>query len=154
MAAQLPDSIILQGEKQDLYSNPLELYWQLRNKKRPAFHLSSICKRGYIATWEIFDKKLILRSIDGNIEKRFFLFWKKTVRYTLNMLFPKAGTGGVKAVWFSGKLRIPQGKRTLYVHHEYDSRFERELVITVEKGTVVKAVTLDNVQQRLLVVNS
>jgi hypothetical protein len=70
------------------------------------------------------------------------------------MLFPKAGTGGVKAVWFSGKLRIPQGKRTLYVHHEYDSRFEREMVITIEKGTVVKTVTLDNVQQRLLVVNS
>ena len=152
MAAQLPDLIILQNEKQDLYTNPLDQYWLSKNKKRPAFHITPICKRGYIATWEIFDKKLILRSIDGNIEKRFFLFWKKTVRYTLQMLFPKA-INGVKATWFTGKLRIPQGKRTLYVHHEYDSRFEREMVITVEKGTVVKTVTLDNVQQKLMVVN-
>lgn len=153
MAAQLPDCIILQGEKFDLYSNPLEKYWELRNKKRPAFHVTPICKRGYIATWELFDKNLILRGIDGNVENRFFLFWKKTVRFTLKMLFSKAGTGGVKANWYSGKIRIPLGKRLLYVHNDYDSRFEKEMVITIDKGAVVRTVTLDNVQQKLLVEN-
>jgi len=151
MAAQLPDNILFDGEKLDLYSNPLELYWQVRNKKRPVFHITPICKRGYIATWEIFDKHLILRSIDGNVENRFFLFWRKTVRFTLKMLFSRAGTGGVKATWFSGKIRIPLGKRLLYVHNEYDSRFEKEMVITIDKGAVVRTVTLDNVQQKLLV---
>jgi hypothetical protein len=57
----------------------------------------------------------------------------------------------VRASWFSGKLRIPQGKRTLYVHHEYDSRFEREMVITVEQGNVIKTVVLDYVGQKLQV---
>lgn len=151
MAAQLPDCVLLQGEKLDLYSNPLEKYWLTRNKARPAFHVTPICKRGYIATWEIFDKHLILRSIDGNVERRFFLFWKKTVRLTLKMIFSKAGTGGVKATWFSGKIRIPLGKRLLYVHNEYDSRFEKEMVITIDKGEVIRTVTLDNVQQKLLV---
>ena len=153
MAAQLPDSIILHGEKLDLYSNPLEKYWQTRNKKRPDFHITPICKRGYIATWEILDKHLILRNIDGNVDKRFLLFWRKTVRFTLKMLFSKAGIGGVKANWFSGKIRVPLGKRMLYVHNEYDSRFEKEMVITIDKGAVVRTVTLDNVEQRLLVEN-
>jgi hypothetical protein len=153
MAAQLPDCIIMQGEKFDLYSNPLEKYWELRNKSRPAFHVTPICKRGYIATWEICDKNLVLRSVDGNLEKRFFLFWRKTVRFTVKMLFSKAGTSGVKANWFSGKIRIPLGKRLLYVHNDYDSRFEKEMVITIDKGAVVRTVTLDNVQQKLLVEN-
>ena len=151
MAAQLPDNILYEGEKMDLYSNPLENYWALRNKKRPNFYWTPICKRGYVATWEIIDNQLILRSIDGNVEKRYFLFWKKPVRCTLKMIFSKAGVGGVKASWFSGKIRIPQGKRTLYVHNEYDSRFEREMVITVEQGNVVKTVVLDYIQQKLQV---
>ena len=110
-----------------------------------------MCKRGYIATWEIVDKQLILRSVDGNIETRFFLLWKKTIRYTLQMLFPRAGASGVKATWFSGKLRIPHGRRRLYVHNEYDSRFEKEMVITVERGWVVKSVMLDYENQQLKV---
>lgn len=149
MAAQLPDCIILHGERMDLYSNPLEQYWILRKKKRPMFNTSQNCKRGYVATWEILDKQLILRNIDGNAEKRYFLFWKKIARYTLKMLFARAGNGGVLASWFTGKIRIPQGNRTLYVHNEYDSRFEREMVITVQQGKVLKTVVLDYTQQKL-----
>ena len=151
MAAQLPDIIILNGEPMDLYSNPLEQYWTLYNKKRPAFQKSSICKRGYIATWEILDKKLVLRSIDGNVETRSFIFWKKMARYSVEKLFPKARNRTVIATWFTGKLRIPQGNRTLYVHNEYDSRFEREMVITLEQGDVTKTVILDYSKQKLQV---
>jgi hypothetical protein len=151
MAAQLPDIIIIQGEQMDLYSNPLEQYWSLYKKKRPAFQSSSSCKRGYIATWEILDKQLLFRSIDGNVEKRSFLFWKKIVRCSMKMLFSKAGNKPVIAKWFTGKIRIPQGNRTLYVHNEYDSRFEREMVITIENGSVIKTVVLDYTQQKLQV---
>jgi hypothetical protein len=151
MAAQLPDIIHIHGEKMDLYSNPLEPYWQLKSKRRPSFLWSSMCKRGYIATWELLDKQLILRNIDGNIKRRSFLFWSKIMRFTLKMLFPKSGTGGVKANWFSGKIRIPHGKRTLYVHNEYDSRFEKEMVITIKQGNVIKIVMLDYENQQLQV---
>jgi hypothetical protein len=151
MAAQLPDIIIMGGERMDLYSNPLEQYWSLHKKKRPAFQSSSSCKRGYIATWEILDKQLLFRSIDGNVEKRSFLFWKKIVRCSMKMLFSKAGNKPVIVKWFTGKIRIPQGNRTLYVHNEYDSRFEREMVITIENGSVIKTVVLDYTQQKLQV---
>ncbi len=151
MAAQLPDLILLHGERMDLYSNPLEQYWDLHKKKCPVFHASSMCKRGYIATWEILDKKLLLRGIDGNVERRSFIFWKKIVRYSVGMLFSKARNRAIIATWFTGKIRIPQGNRTLYVHNEYDSRFEREMVITIDQGNVVKTVILDYSQQKLQV---
>jgi hypothetical protein len=150
MAAQLPDYILVDGIKMELYTNPLEQYWMLRKKKRPDFHTTKSCKRGYIATWELRDKQLILLAIDGNADKKILFLWRKTIRYTLRKLFPKAGEKGVLANWFSGKLRVPQGNRTLYVHHEYDSRFEREMVITIERGHVVKTVILDYAKQSLL----
>lgn len=151
MAAQLPDIIIMNGKRMDLYSNPLEQYWSLKKKKRPAFLSSSSCKRGYTATWEILNKKLLLKSIDGKAEKHFFIFWKKIVPYSVTNLFSMARNRAIIATWFTGKIRIPQGNRTLYVHNEYDSRFEREMVITIERGNVVKTVVLDNVHQRLQV---
>lgn len=149
MAAQLPDVIFIDGVKMNLFSNPLEQLWPIFRRKRPAFRESLICKRGYIATWEIRDKDLVLTGLDGNVEERPLLFWRKIVRYTVQTLFPRAGSRGVKAIWFSGKIRIPQGKQVLYVHRDYDSRFEKEMVISVERGTVTKTVVLDNVQQKL-----
>lgn len=151
MAAQLPDIIFYNDEKLELYSNPLESYWSSNKKRRPTFQVEEECRRGYIATWEIIDKLLILREIDGNVEKRFFLFWRKIKRYSMKMLFPAINTKGVVASWFTGKIRIPQGKMMFYVHQEYDSRFEREMVITIERGKVLKTVVLDYREQTLQV---
>lgn len=54
------------------------------------------------------------------------------------------------ANWFTGKLRVPQGYRTCYVHHEYDSRFESEMIITLERRKVMKTVIVDFSKQMLL----
>ena len=58
---------------------------------------------------------------------------------------------GVLANWFSGKLRVPAGNMTQYEHFSYNSRFEKEIIITVDKGQVIKMVTLDYTQQKLIV---
>lgn len=148
MAAQLPDKIILDHRILELYSNPLEQYWHVNKRRRPLFISSLGCKRGYVATWELMDKMLILRSIEGRIRRKYFLFWNRVVSYSLKMLFPNVNNN-IVASWFTGKIRIPQGKRTFYVHHDYDSRFERELIITIENGKVMKSVVLDYAQQKL-----
>lgn len=150
MAAQLPDLIWLDGKLMDLYSNPLELYWD-QYKKRPNFQTSPECKRGYIATWEIRNETLSLNYIEAKIKRRYFLFWKKIVPYSLNRLFKKAGNRSVTATWVTGKLRIPQGNRTFYVDEGYESRFEREMVITIQKAKVLKTVVIDYTRQELLV---
>ena len=151
MAAQLPDVLILDGSKMSLYSNPLEPYWDLHPKKRPVFQTTKSCKRGYIATWEICNDLLILRTIEGNVERRNYLFWKKMIRFTWKMLFPKVKSGGIVASWFTGKIRIPEGNALYYVHNAYDSRFEREIIITLNKGKVIKKVVLDYKEQKLQV---
>jgi hypothetical protein len=152
MAAQLPDKILLNGEYHHLYSNPLEHYWILTDKRRPTFYPLPNCRRGYIATWEVKDNQLYLKDIDGNYEKTTFFFGKQTARYGLKILFPKSGNRLAKANWFSGKLRIPQGKMTMY-DEDYGSRFEQEIIITIEKGDVVKMVTIDYTK-RVLIINA
>jgi hypothetical protein len=151
MAAQLPDTIGINGEKANLYSNPLEEYWIQRSRKRPEFYSVPNCTRGYIANWLIMDKQLFLKGIDGNIRKRSLIFLKKWAPCTLKALFPGYGKGLIKATWFSGRLRIPRGKMTVYEHTGYDSRFEKELIISVDNGDVIKMVTLDNMQKTLVV---
>jgi hypothetical protein len=152
MAAQLPDKILLNGVIQHLYSNPLEHYWIIMDKKRPTFYPLPNCRRGYIATWEVRDSQLYLKEIDGNYERTTIFFGKESTRYNSKTLFPKSGGRLVKATWYSGKLRIPQGKMTIY-DEDYGSRFEQEIIITVEKGNVVKMVTLDYAK-RVLIVNA
>ncbi len=150
MAAQLPDLILFHGEQMELYSNPLEPYWIKHHKKRPAFQPKANCTRGYIATWEFRENQLWLKSIDGMAEQNHLLFWKKITPYALDMLF-KYADDGVLASWFTGKIRIPQGKRTRYVHHDYDSRFEWEIIITIRQGLIIKTVVLDNTQHKIQV---
>jgi hypothetical protein len=151
MAAQLPDKVLVEGEQWDLYSNPLEQYWIRQFKKRPDFYPLPNCKRGYIALWEIRNNQLSLKSIDGNFEKRSLFFGPEQARYSLKEFMPKAKNKPILATWFSGKLRIPKGKMTLYEHQDYGSRFEKETIITVEKGNVTKAVTIDYTKSVLVV---
>jgi len=152
MAAQLPDRILFNGEYLNLYSNPLETFWSNLNRIRPSFLSLPDCSRGYIASWEIRKDKLLLTEIDGSFNRN-FIFFSKLARYTLKHLFPKSKNRPVKATWFSGKLRIPVGKMTLYEPTGYDSRFEKEIIMTISHGDVVKSVTLD-FTEKSLVVNS
>lgn len=151
MAAQLPDRIFLNGEFMSLYSNPLEQYWLRLGKTRPRFYPLPTCKRGYVASWELKNNQLFLKDLDGNFERRLLFFIKKPARYTLKKLFPKSDRKRVKASWFTGKLRIPLGKMTFYQPKGYDSRFEKEMIITIERGDVIKTVTLDYTRKSYVV---
>lgn len=143
MSAQLPDKVLVDGQQWDLFSNPLEQYWMRQYKKRPNFLELPNCKRGYVAHWEIKDNQFFLKSIDGNHEKRSLFFGPEEARFSLNDLIPKANNKPVLAKWFSGKLRIPKGRMTLYEHQGYGSRFEKETIITIDKGNLTKMVTID-----------
>lgn len=153
MSTQLPDKILRDGEWLDLYSNPLEQYWIVARKARPAFYPRFNCKRGYVASWEIKGNQLFLNDIVGSFEKRMLFFIKKSASCSLKWLFPRLTHKHklVKAAWFSGKLRIPLGKMLFYEDRGYDSRFEKEQIFTVNHGDILKVVVLDNVQHALVV---
>jgi len=151
MPAQRPDRINLKGVWTDLYSNPLETYWTCNAKKRPAFNSRQDCERGYVAHWVVKHNQLYLSDIDGYHTPKFLFFQTKPVRYTVDKLFPRAKYKLIPAVWFSGKLRIPQGTMRVCGTQGYDARFEREIIIEIEKGHVLKMVVLDLVERSLVV---
>jgi hypothetical protein len=128
MADQLLDCVIVNGEFKDLNSYPLEQYWIASRKQRPSFISSYNCVRGYTAIWHVKDNQLFLLSVDGYCERKVTFFGNKSARFTLST-FLSGGGKPVKADWFSGKLRVPQS--------------EKELILTIDKGNLVKTVTLD-----------
>ena len=127
MTAQRADIIIIEGKEYPLFTNPLEDYWSEKNPKPPIGLPVTSCWRGYIATWEITDKSLYLiditvRTPDGDAG--------------LDYIFPYT-TGKIKAIWYSGELRIPQGDCLQYVHGGYESIYASDWMISIEKGEVV-----------------
>jgi len=129
---QTSDILYLNGQKHALESLPLEPYYGPGNP-RPKFRAPNTATwRGYIATWEIDRGILHLKDIRARIDQR---------EVGLEDLFP-GQKGPVAATWFTGKLRVPQGKilKPAVPHPIY----EKYLMITVEKGRVVSQEVIDN----------
>lgn len=129
---QFPDLIYLEGQKYSLFSLPLEQYYGPGNP-RPKFRAPNTALwRGYIGIWEIKGGVLYLKDIQA---------WTQQGEVGLEALFP-GQKGPVAATWFTGKLRVPQGKVLKpYVPHPI---YEKYLMITVEKGRVVSQEIIDN----------
>ena len=71
--------------------------------------------------------------------------------FNLEGIFPKADRdlvrddeGRVRADWFSGELRIPQGEMRRYVHGGYGSEYERDHLVLIERGVVIRGWTRAN----------
>lgn len=140
--SQSPDYLLIDGGVYPLYSNPLEQLY--KKAKRPEFHAyldgeSSGNWRGYVAFWEIRDQRLYLIGIDSFLGKR---------KVFLSQLLPnRFKHGRVFADWFSGELRIPDGKELQYVHMGYGSTYERDIVYSVKDGTLMTRIVIDNTKK-------
>lgn len=149
--AQDPDVLIFDGGSYDLLANPLEDFYGNDESKRPKFWIapnttSSGNWRGYVATWQIVDNQLYLAKIDS----WFCEASSRCRRVALADLFGKRVVKGrVYANWYSGKLRIPEGKQLRYVHSGYASIFERDIMFDVSAGKIVNRETIDNTQREL-----
>jgi hypothetical protein len=145
VTGQEPDIIFYEGQKRRLFSNPLEDHYS-DGRKRPNFMvgpntLTTGNWRGYVATWEVKNNTLYLKHIESWIGRR---------KVTLESLFgSKIRSGRVEATWFSGELRIPDGKELQYVHMGYGSVYERDIILSVEAGKVTKTATIDNTKLQL-----
>ena len=129
---QFSEILYLNGQKHSLDSLPLEPYYGPGNP-RPKFRAPNTATwRGYIATWEIDRGVLYLKAIQA---------WNDQGKVGLEALFP-GQKSPVPATWFTGKLKVPQGKilKPAVPHPIY----EKYLMITVEKGRVVNQEVVDN----------
>lgn len=128
MTAQISERLIFEGQQVALLSNPLSDYFALGGRD-PGFQSTSTALwRGYVGTWEVTDDRLYLVALQGLL--------KSGAEANLASVFP-GFEDRVFAHWFSGRLRIPQGKRLAYVHMGYGSTYERDVFLSLEDGVVV-----------------
>jgi hypothetical protein len=129
---QFSDILFLDGQKHFLDSLPLEQYYGSENP-RPDFRWPNTATwRGYIATWEIINNVLYLKSIRA---------WTSQGEVGLAVLFP-GRKGPVPATWFTGQLKVPHGK--ILKPGVPQPLYEQYLILTVEKGRVIKRDRIDH----------
>lgn len=122
MTAQMMDTLFFNGEK-FLLAGDAPLPEQHPRLLRGDEVISSTgCWRGYLALWEIEDNRLFLKSIRG--------CWRLV------------GKEPLFADWMNGEWRLVSGECVEYVHMGYESTFERELLVEIEKGLVVSQLEL------------
>lgn len=135
MTAQFAEWLRYEGEDLSMCSNPLNAYFALGGVN-PGF--KSTCTalwRGYVGSWEIVGERLYLVHLEGTLQDD-----RPANLATVFPHFPER----VFAHWYSGTLRIPQGKRLEYVHMGYGSIYERDLFLTLEKGVITKTKVQQN----------
>lgn len=142
--AQAPDCLTYNGEKYDMFTNPLEYFFREFPKKRPGELSSTALWRGYIATFEIIQNELWV--ID--IETESFSFFSDELKRRSVIKKCLDGKSKMKVEGFSGLLTLPQGKMLDYVHMGYESLYERYKLIEIENGNYVAEFDLDSEQYK------
>ncbi|MFT5129206.1 MAG: hypothetical protein ACI8W8_002828 [Rhodothermales bacterium] len=129
-SSQNPERIRYNNADHLMHTLPLEGYFSDTNP-RPQFleETSSSCWRGYLGRWEIRDGSLYLASMKRGVDGP---------SIALSAVFPGA-KGQIKADWYTGTLRLPQGEIVRPVHMGFGTRFEWSIHIEIEKGAVVSA---------------
>lgn len=128
MTAQIAERLRYQGDDVAMYTNPLCEYFAMGGTD-PRFEPNCTALwRGYVGSWEIVGDRLYLIGLNGTLEDG--------TEASLATVFP-GFPERVFAHWYSGTIRLPQGKQLEYVHMGYGSTFERDLLLDVERGVVV-----------------
>jgi len=136
VTAQISEVLHYEGQKLSMMDNPLGDYFSLRGHWPPFLEPSTALWRGYVGTWEVCEGRLYLIGIQAQLEDG--------TRVTLDTLFP-GYPDRVFAHWYTGELRVPQGRVTKYVHQGYESQFQADLFLHLEKGVLVTTRLIRNV---------
>ena len=127
MTAQISESLTYNGEKLAMCEEPLSDFFS-KGGTTPGFaSMNTACWRGYFGQWEILEERLYLVGLAGMLEDG--------TEATLESVFP-GFPDRVFAHWYSGTIRVPQGKLLDYIHMGYASVYERDLLLTFENGVL------------------
>lgn len=127
MTAQIAEKLRYQGKDVAMLTEPLSDYFAISGFNPRFVVKSTALWRGYVGRWELVDDRLYLVELNGTLVDG--------TEASVATLFPDF-PDRVFAHWYSGTIRIPQGKRLKYVHGGYGSIFERDLLLEVERGVV------------------
>ena len=112
MTAQIAERLNYLGEDVAMCTNPLSDYFAMGGTN-PRFESNCTALwRGYVGSWEIVGDRLYLIGLTGTLEDG-----TDATQATIFPEFPDR----VFAHWYSGTIRLPQGKQLEYVHMGYGS---------------------------------
>lgn len=138
MTAQIGEILRYGGNTVRMCDTPLSDYFALGGQRpEPDFDSFSCTAlwRGYVGTWEIVDDRLYLVDLAGDLEDG--------SPASLATVFPNY-PDRVFAHWYSGTIRIPEGKLLKYVHMGFSSRYERDVFVEFRNGILVSTETRTN----------
>ena len=135
MTAQTGENISYKGATYSMCSEPLSDFAAMGGKLPEFIWPSTDLWRGYIGDWEVVDDRLYLVGLEGEL--------KDGTKATIESVFP-GYPDRVFAHWYSGTIRIPLGEMLSYVHMGYESVYERDLLLTFEKGVLISSATRRN----------
>jgi len=132
--AQISDKIFYGGKEYSLHTNPMEDYFSKHPDKKPKDgDMSTALWRGYVATFEFRERKLVLKDIEIEVpvekEREEYPYEWKSVLYTV---VPKGKT--LQIDWFTGILVLPFGEMINYVHMGYGSTFSNYILLEIKEG--------------------
>ncbi|MDD5772016.1 MAG: hypothetical protein PHX78_00955 [bacterium] len=97
----------------------------------------------YAAIWEIERDVLCLLGLDNSISVGSPDYKKADMK---ELFGERYRDGKVKAVWFTGDLRVPDGRVFLQVNNEYI--YERDIIISVDAGKITNKIVIDNTKKK------
>ena len=137
MTIQAADILSYNDKKTTIATEPLKPYLETRSNVGFIYKTTALV-RGYIGRWEIKNKKLFLVYLLGFIENN--------KQVDLNYLFPNQTE--VFASWYSGEIRIPEGELLKKINVGYASVFEKDRIISFEKGILINETVIDNTKEK------
>lgn len=138
MTAQAMETIYIDGKKHYMASEPFNYYLDSLDDPPELSSPHTACWRGYFGRWKIRDNKLFMTGLEAYVD-----IDGKTEEVGLDYFFPDQKQ--VFAEWFTGEIRVPLGELMHYVHMAYESIYESDLILHIEKGFVIKSTEIENV---------
>lgn len=128
MTAQMGERLFYEGDEHSMCSTPLSGYFALGGEFPKFGQFCTALWRGYVGSWDIQNDRLYMIGLQGALEDG--------TDANLETVFP-GYPDRVFAHWYSGEIRIPQGKLLDYVHGGFASTYERDVFLKFEKGVLV-----------------
>ena len=149
---QIPDYLFYEGKMVQLSTYPLEKYLKINGLEEIDRGCnSSSCSRGYIAIWELKNRKLFLKEIKpcGIIAVAGVFTGLECEESQSSEVFKyltsKFKTKNVLADWYCGELISPQGRQINYLSSvNYSSSFEKEKHFNIKNGILIDTKTIEN----------
>ncbi len=143
MTAQTPERLIIDGKMHLLHQEPLyRLLTSRRMDLRNPKIYSTGNYRGYIGTWTLEQGRLLLLHVNWDGLPVAELSLPPDVLSKLLRAIPCKALPA-EAYWFSGRLKVPLGRRMVYSHQGWSSWYERLRVVRIVKGKVVRDRVVD-----------